>query len=410
MYERTALIHYHEIGLKGRNRSTFISRLRDNLDFAVRGLTDAKVERISSRLLVPLTDHARSGDVLRACAAVPGVVHVTECIIVERDLDEITRAAETVMREELERRGKRAPATFAVAARRSSTNFAVSSAEMERTVGAHLCAAFGIPVRLVGPELTVWIEVVNGEAYVSAHRLSGPGGLPVGSSGKVVALMSAGIDSPVAIARIARRGAVVLGVHFSGAPQTSDASTSDVLDMAGVLAPLGGLARVYTIPFGDLQREIMLACPPDLRVLLYRRLMLRIAEAIARAEDAKAVVTGESLGQVASQTLDNIAAVDAAATMPVLRPLIGTDKQDIIGEARALGTYEISVRPHPDCCTLFMPRNPETHATIAEVAAAEEALDMPRMVADALAGARFRDFPCSSYRPKRGAPGVPYEG
>jgi thiamine biosynthesis protein ThiI len=227
-------------------------------------------------------------------------------------------------------------------------------------------------------------------------------------SGRAAVLLSAGIDSPVAAWRIVRRGAVAIGVHFSGAPQTADTSTADVFDIASVLTPAGGLARVYSVPLGDLQREIMLACPPDLRTLLYRRLMVRVAEAIAVADGAKALVTGESLGQVASQTLDNIAAVDAVATLPVLRPLVGSDKQEIVAEARALGTYEISIRPHPDCCTLFMPRTPETHAKVADLDAAEAALDVPRMVDDAVSAVRYRDFPCASYRPSATAPGVPW--
>lgn len=410
MYERCALIHYHEIGLKGRNRSTFEDRLRANLDFAVRGLTAAKVGRISSRLLVPLTDPLRVDDALAACAAVPGVAHVSECLIAARDLDEIGRAAVVAMREELERRGEAGATSFAVDARRSSTDFPVSSGQMNVAIGARLVEEFGLPVRLNTPDLTVWVEVVHGEAYVAVRRLGGPGGLPVGSSGRVVALLSAGIDSPVAAWRILRRGAVVIGVHFSGSPQTSDASTADVNDIVRVLSPAGGIARVYSVPFGDLQREIMLACPPDLRVLLYRRLMVRVAEAIARPEKAGALVTGESLGQVASQTLDNIAAVDAAASLPVLRPLVGSDKQEIIAQARELGTYEISVRPHPDCCTLFMPRSPETHARVAQLDEAETALDMPRMVADALAGTSYRDHPCAAYHPPRNAPGVRAEG
>lgn len=409
MFERAALIHYHEIGLKGRNRATFENRLRVNLDFAVGRLSDLKATCISSRLLVPLSDHARAEEVLAAVSAVPGVVHVSDCLVVRRDLREIQRAAEVVMREEIARRGEDVVRSFAVDARRSSTDFVTSSGEMNIAIGQHLVDTFGTAVRLSGPDLTVWVEVVQGAAYVAARRLRGPGGLAVGSSGRVVSLLSAGIDSPVATWRIMRRGAVVVGVHFSGAPQTSDQSTIDTLDIAEVLAPAGGLGRVYSIPFGDLQRRIMLACTPDLRVLLYRRLMIRVAEAIAALENAKGLVTGESLGQVASQTLDNIGAVDAVATLPVLRPLVGSDKIEIIDEARRLGTYELSVRPHPDCCTLFMPRTPATHATPAALAAAEEVLDLPAMVAEALAGARYRDFPCAAYRPPKRPPGVPYE-
>lgn len=409
MFGRAGLVHYHEIGLKGRNRSTFENRLRANLDFAVRGLTSEKVERISSRLLVRSTVPASHDALLAAVAALPGVAHVSDALITARTLEEIGAACEIALREELARRGGSDGITFAVDARRSATDFPVSSMEMNAWVGARIVERFGLRVDLGSPDLTVRIEVVQGSAYVFVRRLLGPGGLPVGVSGKVVALLSAGLDSPVAAWRIVRRGAVVVGVHFSGAPQTADASTADVFDIAGTLSPAGGIGRVYSVPFGDLQREIMLACPPDLRILLYRRLMVRVAESVAAVEKAKALVTGESLGQVASQTLDNIAAVDAAATLPVLRPLSGSDKQEIIAEAKALGTYEASVRSHPDCCTLFMPRSPETHATLEAVDAAEGALDIPAMVAAALASARWRDFPCASYRAPKCAPGVPYD-
>jgi thiamine biosynthesis protein ThiI len=195
-----------------------------------------------------------------------------------------------------------------------------------------------------------------------------------------------------------KRGAVVVGVHFSGRPQTSDASERLVAKLGKVLESYGGLARIYVVPFGDLQREISLAAPPDLRVLLYRRLMIRIAEEIAAFENGKALVTGESLGQVASQTLENIAAVDEVAASPVLRPLIGFDKLEIIAQAREIGTYELSIQAHEDCCTLFMPRTPETHATLAEVLEAEEALDSERMVRDALSRTTYRSYVCPAYK------------
>jgi thiamine biosynthesis protein ThiI len=219
-----------------------------------------------------------------------------------------------------------------------------------------------------------------------------------------VALLSAGIDSPVAAWRMMRRGAVVVGMHFSGRPQTAGLSERLVGEIGHVLEATGGLGRIYVVPFGDLQKEISLEAPPDLRVLLYRRLMMRIAEKIAGAERAMALVTGESLGQVASQTLDNIAAVDEAATLPVLRPLIGSDKLEIIDQARTIGTYDLSIREHDDCCTLFMPRTPERHATVEQVVAGEAALDLARMTADAFGGLSWMDFACPSYRPPRMPP------
>ncbi|MGE5434037.1 MAG: tRNA 4-thiouridine(8) synthase ThiI, partial [Candidatus Doudnabacteria bacterium] len=201
-------------------------------------------------------------------------------------------------------------------------------------------------------------------------------------------------------------GAVAVGVHFSGRPQTNDLSEHLVAEIGEILSATGGVGRIYLVPFGDLQKEIALSCPPDLRVLLYRRLMIRVAERIARAERAKALVTGESLGQVASQTLDNIMVVDEAATLPVLRPLIGNDKLEIIGEAKRLHTYEISTQDHTDCCTLFMPRTPETHARLSAVLEAWDQLPHERMVEDAIAAMTWIDFVARNYRPPREWPTV----
>ena len=227
---------------------------------------------------------------------------------------------------------------------------------------------------------------------------------PVGSSGTVVSLLSSGIDSPVALWRMARRGAVCVGVHFSGRPQTSDASEFLVDDIARVLERTGCIGRVYVVPFGDYQREISVSAPPALRVILYRRLMFKVAEEIARRERAGALVTGESLGQVASQTLDNIRATDASVAMPVLRPLIGSDKLEIIDQAQALGTFEISSMDAPDCCTLFMPRNPETHAKLEDVEAAEAAFPLEAWVTELADAAEPRDYRCPAYRPPKKRP------
>lgn len=414
VFERAALIHYTEIGLKGRNRASFENRLRDNLSFACRGLPADAAVRISSRLLVPVLDPDSAEAVLAACSRVPGVAHVSDALVLSRSMHDIRKAAEVAMGAALEAEGPGATSaarpTFAVDSRRSNTDHPVSSNEMNVDVGRHLQDVYGLAVDLQHPGITVHIEVVQGSAYVYARRLAGPGGLPVGTSGKVISLLSGGIDSPVASWRLAKRGAVVVGLHFSGAPQTTDASTEDVFETAELLSSSGGIGRVYSVPFGDLQRRISLDCPPDLRVLLYRRLMLRVAEALAADEGARALVTGESLGQVASQTLENIAAVEAAATLPVLRPLIGSDKSEIIAEAKGLGTYEISIRPHPDCCTLFMPRRPATHATAEQLDAAEAPLDIPSMVGEAIAQVRYRDFACAAYRPPdRGIGSAPQE-
>jgi thiamine biosynthesis protein ThiI len=292
-------------------------------------------------------------------------------------------------------------ATFAVESRRSNTDYAEGSMDMNRRIGAFLVRETGAGVNLTAPDAKVTVAVVQGNVYVSSAVIQGVGGLPAGMSGRIVALLSAGIDSPVACWRMMRRGALVTAVHFSGRPQTNDASERLVMEIGETLARTGGLGRIYVVPFGDLQKEIALSCPPDLRVLLYRRLMIRVAEAIATGERAKALVTGESLGQVASQTLENIRAVDEAATLPVFRPLIGNDKLEIIADAQRIGTYDTSTTAHTDCCTLFMPRTPETHARLDEVLAAWEVLDVERMVSDALSDLTWRDFGGSGYRPPK---------
>ncbi len=397
---RVALVHYHEIGLKGLNRGAFERRLLDNIQWGLRDVPGAEVVRIASRVLVRVADESALGTVAGLLSHTPGVSYAGLGIEVDRTPEAIAEAALTVAREEIERR-KGAIATFGVEARRSATEYPEDSMAMNRRVGDTVRLATGLSVDLTAPDLLIRIAVVQGAAYVYAQRVDGPGGLPVGTSGKVVALLSAGIDSPVAAGRIMNRGATIVAVHFSGAPQTSGTSERYAEELCGVLAAGGGMGRLYVVPFGDIQREISLNSPPDLRVLLYRRLMVRVAEEIARAERAKALVTGESLGQVASQTLENVAAVDAAATLPVLRPLVGSDKQEIVTEARALGTYELSIATDDDCCTLFMPRRPQTHAGLEEVADGESALDMPALVARSLAGMRHVDFPSASYRPPR---------
>jgi thiamine biosynthesis protein ThiI len=392
MFERAALIHYHEIGLKGRNRPTFEKRLGANIASAIADLTDAPVERIASRLIVRGLPAESVNDVCARIALQPGVGYASPVYVTSREQHDLDAASLAAVRE------VPGAQSFAVDSRRSNTDHPVSSMEMNRIIGQHIVDETGLGVNLDAPDVTAWVEVVGGEAFIFSRKYPGTGGLPVGSAGKVVVLLSAGIDSPVAAWRMAKRGAVVVGVHFSGQPHTSDGSVRLVDEIAHELERFGAIARVYAVPFGDLQKEISLSVPPDLRVILYRRLMIRVAEAIAAFENGKALVTGESLGQVASQTLENIAAVDEVAASPVLRPLIGFDKLEIIAQAREIGTYELSIQAHEDCCTLFMPRTPETHATLAEVLEAEEALDSERMVCDALSRTTYRSYVCPAYK------------
>lgn len=399
MYERVCLASSHEIGLKGRNRSMFERRLQTNVDAALDGLPTGRAQRMSSRIVVRVFETDALRAVAERIAQVPGVNAVAAGVRVPAHLADIEAAALRVVDE------SGAFTSFAVQSHRSNTEFATGSQELNRRIGALIEAETGARVDLSTPDLRVGITVAHGDAYVFTARVKGVGGLPVGTAGSLVALLSSGIDSPVATWRMIRRGAVVTGLHFSGRPQVGSESERLVAGLGEVLERTGGLGRIYVVPFGDVQREVSLLAPPDLRVLMYRRLMMRIAERVARAEHAKALVTGESLGQVASQTLDNIAAVDAAVTLPVLRPLIGSDKLEIMTDARSLGTYELSIQDAPDCCTLFMPRTPETHAKLPMVMSAWEAMPHERMVEDALATLEWIDYRCPAYRaPKRWPP------
>lgn len=398
MFERVCVVHFHEIGLKGRNRAQFERRLKDNVEAALADYPIDGVERIASRVLVNVRDSERVMDTARRIAVLPGVQSVSAGYRTARNHADMEQAALLAVREAGEF------ATFRVDARRSNTDYPEPSAEINRRIGALIQRETGAAVDLDDPDVTVRVSVVQGSTYVSSAEVPGIGGLPSGASGRVVSLLSAGIDSPVAAWRLMRRGATVIGVHFSGRPYTDSASERHVAEIGERLALTGGLARVYFVTFGDLQKETSLLSPPDLRILLYRRLMISIAEKIAAVERAKALVTGESLGQVASQTLDNIAAIDQVAEMPVLRPLVGSDKLEIIAEARRIGTYEISTGDHADCCTLFMPRSPETHAKPAAVARAWDALPHERMADEALAHMSWRDFGARGYRPPKAWP------
>ncbi len=398
MTERLCLVHYHEIGLKGKNRSTFENQLVSNLHRALKAFPILSVSRISGHIAVETEDRRASEELAAAIRRVPGVARVSLAYKCGLDEGEYCAAAVRALSEAGEFE------TFKVHARRSSTTYERHSLEMNRLVGAVLCESF--PEKKVDvhhPDVTVVVHVVQGNTFVYAASAPGVGGLPVGTAGKVVTLLSSGFDSPVATWMVGRRGATCVPVHFSGRPMTSDTSEWLCQDLVDALAPSGVVGRLYVVPFGERQREISLAVPQGLRIITYRRVMLQVAERIARLEGAKALVTGESLGQVASQTLDNIAAVNEAVTMPVLRPLIGSDKQEIIARAHEIGTYDICCETAPDCCTLFMPRRPETHARLADVLEAWESFDHEAMVDELVDRVEWRDFSqCPSYRAPRG--------
>ena len=389
------LVHYHEIGLKGNNRSTFEHKLIDNLRATLKGLPVSSVERISGHLLVrlaPAADYDAAMTVYGRIRQTPGVARVSFARCCEVSSEQYCEAAY------LELAASGDFESFKVDSRRSNTNIALNSLDLNREVGSYLCERFPDKVvRMKGQDRTVHVYVIQGSVYVYVKTDEGVGGLPVGSAGKVISLLSSGIDSPVASWRMLRRGAIVVGLHFSGRPQTSDTSEWLVQDIIEKLSPAGGFGRLYVVPFGDIQRRIARAVPDDLRIIMYRRMMFSFACRLSAIEHAKALVTGESLGQVASQTLENIMAVDEMSTIPVFRPLIGSDKREIMAEAERLGTLEISNQKAADCCTLFMPRSPETHVRLSEAHEVWDSFDHEAMLDEMMDRLEYRSFNCPSY-------------
>ena len=370
------LVHYHEIGLKGRNRPGFERALKRNL---VRALGDSAsgVRLLSGR--VEVVDP--KPDALERVSRVFGVANVAPVLVAPADLDAIVRLGLEMAQEADANEGF---TTFAVRARRARTTFPHTSEDVNVVLGEAIRTKLGKRVDLKAPEQTIRVEVSENRAYVSARNVPGPGGLPVGSTGSVISLISAGIDSPVATWRMMKRGADPIAVHFHGQPFTDMSSEQKVGRLIDTLGRWGYRRSWWSVPMGEAQREITLTSNPSLRILLYRRLMLRVAERIASFTGSLAVVTGESLGQVASQTLENLHAVGSIATLPLLRPLIGSDKTEIIAEAQHIGTYEISTESHQDCCTLFEPRNPATRSSVAALDEAESGYDVEAMVNDCL--------------------------
>jgi thiamine biosynthesis protein ThiI len=282
-------------------------------------------------------------------------------------------------------------ATFRITTIRSNKRFPLTSQEVNEKIGAFIAEKLAKGVNLEKPGLNCFVEIVENTAFLYTKKTKGPGGLPVGASANAVALLSGGIDSPVAAYHMLKRGVKIIFAHFHSAPFTSPASAEKTKNLAKVLASFNPSqkAKLYLVPFADIQREIMMKTPAKLRIIFYRRLMFKISEAIAAKENAKGLITGESLGQVASQTLENMGAISDSIALPVLRPLVGFDKKEIIKKAKEIGTYEISILPHEDCCSLFIPKHPETRAKLTEIKKAEEGFDAQLLAEKAVKNAKI---------------------
>jgi thiamine biosynthesis protein ThiI len=378
--------HYHEVGLKKRNRYFFEETLVRNLKRALRGTGYRRVRTQAGRVVVDfLPQHSFNEAIVRA-TSVFGIANVGAGLLVEPRLDEIIPAA-------LELMTPSDYASFGVRSRRAYTSFPHKSLELNTIVGRSIQERTGARVDLSDPDATLHIEVFGRYCLVYRDRRPGPGGLPIGVSGRLLGLLSGGIDSPVAAWRMMRRGSEVELVHFHGYPYTDSSSIAQADDLARALTRYQPRVLLHLVPIGDLQREIVIGSPDRLRILLYRRMMLRLASSLAKGRNAAALVTGDSLGQVASQTIENIGAADAAIPeRRVLRPLIGMDKQEIMSTARSIGTLDISTRTHQDCCVLFEPHSVATRPSSMEAAAAEAELDIDALTGKSLAGRETRAF------------------
>jgi tRNA uracil 4-sulfurtransferase len=368
---------YHEITLKGRNRWRFVDQLKQNLHAIFSDYRLGAVRSEGPRLMVELPDELSDEVAAERAAFLFGVQNFSLSHPVALDIEALKREGVSAAR------GKPAK-TFRISTRRAEKRFALNSMDVDRIVGAEVASALDLKVDLDNPDLTISIEILPDAAYMSAGKLAGPGGLPVGISGRAMVMLSGGIDSPVAAWRMMRRGLHADFVHFHSHPLVSAASREKACDLAAYLTRYEARSTLALVPFADVQREIVARTLRPLRVVLYRRFMMRIASALAHRSGAGALVTGESLGQVASQTLENMTVIETAASLPVMRPLVGMDKNEIVEQARHLGTFETSILPDQDCCSLFVPAHPETHARLEEVVEAESCFDIEQMVADAV--------------------------
>ena len=377
---KSIIVHYQEIALKGKNRPWFVARLVRNIRDAVRDLDVRRVQALMGRIEIVLGPAAEWETVRERVGRLFGIANFARAGRTALDVDAI--AAEILG----DLSGVEAQ-TFRVSARRADKRFPLTSPQIEREVGGRIKEARGWRVDLARPELTIHVEALTDEAFYYFGKEAGAGGLPTGASGRVVCLLSGGIDSPVAAWRMMRRGCRVVFVHFHSYPILSRASQEKTRELVRLLTRHQLRSRLLLVPFGEIQQRVVLAVSPPLRVVIYRRLMMRIAEAAARAHRAGALVTGEVVGQVASQTLENMTLINDVVSLPVLRPLVGMDKDEITAEAQRLGTYPVSIIPDQDCCTLFTPRHPATRARKVDIEAAEAALPIEEIVAGALESA-----------------------
>lgn len=367
-------IQYGEIALKGGNRGRFEDLLFSNIKNVLPAALGLKLKKKYGRfVLEAVLDEGEEKLIRMSLAKIFGIANFSFAKRASLDLEALKIEAANLV-------ASASGGSFKIATVRPNKQFPLTSMEISAQVGGYVAEKSGKKVDVSNPDIVCAITIAEKEAYLGIELISGPGGLPVGISGNLLALLSGGIDSPVASWKMMRRGASVDFIHFHSYPYTNRSSIEKVKDLAHTLTSWQGGGTLYLVPFIDIQKEIMIKAEARYRVLLYRRFMLRIAEELARKNKAQALVTGESLGQVASQTIENITSVEAVCSLPILRPLIGENKDDIIEVAKKINTFEISIRPHEDCCTLFVPKNPATKSRAEDLKQEEAKLAVEELV------------------------------
>lgn len=387
---RCAIVHYHELALKGRNRDFFERQLIGNIRSALKDVGAVRIESLRGRLRLVLPEQLGDQTVKERLSAVFGIANFSladgvPLNLLKPDLQRLTHGVGAAVLQ-------RTFDTFRVTAKRADKRLTLTSMDVEKVVGKYLCDFTGKAVNLTAPDLTVYIELLAKDAFYYLDKIQGPGGMPVGVSGTVACLISGGIDSPVAAYRMMKRGCNAVFIHFSGRPLVSRASEEKVRELVQILTAHQYRSKLIIVPFGEIQREIVAEAPAPYRVVLYRRLMMRIAGELALGERCWGLVTGDSLGQVASQTPENLSVIEEAAELPLLRPLIGMDKLEITDHAQRIGTFTTSIEPDQDCCSLFVPPHPSTKTRIDDIRRVERGLDVGALVKQGLNKAEVSEF------------------
>ena len=383
------LIKNGELALKGLNRSTFEDILIKNIRKRIKPLGEFEYRKEQSTVaVVPMDDYIDMDEVSDRISRVFGIAAYSRALQVEKDMDVILKNAPVYLAEQL-----KSAKTFKVEGKRADKKFPLKSPEISAEVGGAILSAFPhLRVDVKNPEILVTIEIREKFAFIRGNQTKGAGGMPTGTAGKASILISGGIDSPVAAYMMAKRGLVLNAIHFASPPYTSPQSEEKVHNLLRQVSRYSGNITLFTVGFTEIQEEIRDKCPEDLFTLIMRRFMMRIAQRIAEKEDSKALITGESLGQVASQTLNALACTDAVVGMPVFRPLIGLDKDEIIKVSRKIDTFDISIEPYEDCCTVFTPKHPKTKPQISVLENAEKVLDVEALINRAIENTTIKNI------------------